>query len=74
MIQRVKVFRIVVLGSTLRTKNEEGTGDSRNCIMRAQFVTTYRSSVTSRAMRWTGHATRMGQKTNKCVQDFGREI
>jgi hypothetical protein len=31
MIQRLKVFGNVVLGSTFGTKNEEGTGDWRNC-------------------------------------------
>jgi hypothetical protein len=74
MIQRLKVFRTVVLGSTFGTDNEEGTGDWRNCVMRAAIVSTYRSGVKSRTKRWTGYATRMGQKTNKCVQDFGREI
>jgi hypothetical protein len=74
MIQRLKEFRTVVLGSTFGTKNGEGTGDWRNFTMRAAYSVTYRSGVKSRTMRWTGYATRMGQKTNRYVQDFGREI
>jgi hypothetical protein len=74
MIPRLKVFRFVVLASTFGTENEEGTGDWRNCIMRAAFVTTYYSGVKPRTMRWTAYETPMGQKTNRCVQDFGREI
>jgi hypothetical protein len=46
----------------LGTKNEKGTGDWRNCIMRAEFVTTYHSGVKPRTMRWTGYVARMGRR------------